>query len=156
VTAAIKAIVAVLALVAPFLGDPSEAIAARPPRLRIDAEVSCLPQGGIAIDLTVENPGPLPARIDPDIHLLIEPVRAGGRQPGVVLFVFPAPGFARIPADESRTFLLSAGEPLDGEPAIDFSGKRILIEVEVWLRHRAQPVVRTLSFGACGAAADMG
>jgi hypothetical protein len=107
--------------------------------------VSCLRDGCVAIDLTLENPGPLPARIDPDFHLLIEPVRAGGRQLGVVLFVFPAPDFARIAADEVRTFLLSAGEPLDGEPAIDFSGKRILLEVEVWLRHRAHPVVRTLS-----------
>jgi hypothetical protein len=149
VNAGIRTAATSIALVTTTFTYPAEAFAA-PPRLRIGGAVSCLPRGGIGFDLTLENPGSRAARIDPDIHLLIEPVRVGGRQPGVALFVFPAPGSAYIPAGESRTFRLTAGEPLDGEPPIDFSGNRILIEVEVWLRHRAHPLVRTLSFGACG------
>lgn len=126
------------------------AFAVAPPRVRISAEVQCLPEGGIGIDLTLENEGTRVARIDPDIHLLIEPVRVGGPQPGVILFIFPAPNFARIPPGESRTFLLMAGEPFEGEPPADFSGSRILMELEVWLRHRDRPLTRTLSFPACG------
>jgi hypothetical protein len=139
-----------LLFVATALGFlPGVASAAQPPVVRIGADVTCLTDGGIAIDLTVENHGSRAAHIDPDLHLLVETVRMG-RQPGVVLFVFPAPGFDRIPPGESRTFLLTAGEPFEGEPAIDFSGSRILIEVEVWLRHRIHPAIRTLSFSACG------
>ena len=121
---------------------------AAPPRVAVSAEVACLTDGGISIDLTVENTGSRVARIDPDLHLLIETIRRG-RQPGVVLFVSPAPGFARIPPDESRTFLLTAGEPFGGFPATDFSGSRIIVEVEVWLRGREHPVTRTLTFPAC-------
>ena len=146
----IRKVLAITSLAAMTLPiGATEAFAAAPPRVKISADVDCLPAGGIGIDLTLDNAGTRVARIDPDIHLLIEPVRLGGRQPGVVLFVFPAPDFARIPPDESRTFLLTAGEPFEGGPAIDFSGTRILIELEVWLRHRNHPLVRTLSFAAC-------
>ena len=128
---------------------PTTASAASPPQVRVSAAVSCLPLGGLGIELTVQNRGSRVVHIDPDLHVLIEIVRAGGRQPGVVLFVFPAPDFARIPPGESRTFLLTAGEPFEGEPAIDFSGSRILIEVGVWLRDRQHPVTRTFSRPAC-------
>jgi hypothetical protein len=149
-SAQIKKLVAIASFAATIVSfAPTQASAAAPPRVSVSAVVECLPLGGIGIDLTLENDGSRVARIDPDIHLLIEPVRQGGRQPGVVLFVFPAPDFARIPPGESRTFLLTAGEPFEGEPAIDFSGSRILIELEVWLRHRDRPLVRTLSFPAC-------
>jgi hypothetical protein len=140
-----------LLFVSTALVSPSGAASAtRPPVVRIGGDLSCLAGGGIGIDLTVENRGSRVAHIDPDLHLLIETVRMGGRRPGVVLFVFPASGFDRIPQGESRTFLLTAGEPFEGEPAIDFSGSRILIDVEVWLRHRTHPATRTLSFPACG------
>jgi hypothetical protein len=123
-------------------------VSAAPPRVAISAEVRCFDVGGIAIDLTFENNGGRVARIDPDFHVLIETIRKG-RQPGAVLFVFPAPGFDRIPPGESRTFLLTAGEPFDGEPATDFSGNRIILEVEVWLGGRDHPVRRTLTYPAC-------
>ena len=141
---------AVLLVVISIIALPSTAGATTPSRVRVHAELSCLVAGGIGFDLTIENNGSRVARIDPDFHLVLEPVRAGGRQPGVVLFVFPAPDFSRIPPGESRTFLLTAGEPFEGEPAIDFSGRRIIAEVEVWLRGREKPVTRTLTFPACG------
>ncbi|HEX6579590.1 MAG TPA: hypothetical protein VF195_01785 [Actinomycetota bacterium] len=126
-------------------GHPATAV---PPRVSVSAELRCLEGGGIGIDLTIENTGRRIARIDPDFHLLVQTIRKG-RQPGVVLFVFPAPGFDRIPPGESRTFLLTAGEPFEGEPAIDFSGPRIILETEVWLRGRDNPVVRTLTYPGC-------
>jgi hypothetical protein len=145
-----KRIVLLVFIATALASGPGVASAARPPVVRISAEVTCLTDGGIGIDLSVENRGTRVAYIDPDLHVLIEAVRMGGRQDGVVLFVFPAPGFDRIPSGETRTFLLTAGEPFEGEPAIDFSGSRILIEVEIWLRHRIHPATRTLSFPACG------
>lgn len=149
-SARVKRLVAVTLLTATIIPFGStEVLAAAPPRVRVSAVVRCLPLGGIGIDLTLRNDGSRAARIDPDIHLLIEPVRVGGRQPGVILFIFPAPDFARIPPGEGRTFLLTAGEPLAGEPPVDFTGSRILMELEVWLRHRDHPLVRTLSFPAC-------
>jgi hypothetical protein len=132
---------------AAFMAVAAPASAA-PPRVAVSAEVRCLGEGGIAIDLTFENTGRRTARIDPDFHVLIETVRKG-RQPGAVLFVFPAPGFDRIPPGESRTFLLTAGEPFEGVPAMDFSGSRIVLEVEVWLRGREHPVSKTLTYPAC-------
>jgi hypothetical protein len=128
---------------------PAPASAA-PPRVAVSAQVRCLDAGGIAIDLTFENTTRRVARIDPDFHVLIETIRKG-RQPGAVLFVFPAPGFARIPPGESRSFLLTAGEPFEGETATDFSGSKIIIEVEVWLRGRNHPVSKTLTYPACPA-----
>jgi hypothetical protein len=136
---------------AAFTAIASPASAA-PPRVAVSAEVRCLEAGGIAIDLTFENTGRRTARIDPDFHVLIETIRRGP-QPGAVLFVFPALGFDRIPPGESRAFLLTAGEPFEGEPATDFSGSRIIIEVEVWLRGREHPVSKTLTYPACPALA---
>jgi hypothetical protein len=67
--------------------------------------------------------------------------------------VSPAPGFGRIPPGESRTFLLTAGEPFEGQPATDFFGSRIVIEVEFWLRGREHPVMKTLTYPASQAVA---
>jgi hypothetical protein len=142
-----RRLIATALAVAAFTAIASPALAA-PPRVAVSAEVRCLEEGGIAIDLTFENTGRRTARIDPDFHVLIETVRKG-RQPGAVLFVFPAPGFDRIPQGESRTFLLTAGEPFEGEPATDFSGSRIVIDVQVWLRDREHPVSKTLTYPAC-------
>jgi len=143
-----RRLIAATVAAAAFATVASPASAAAPPRVAVTAEVRCLDAGGISIDLTFENTGRSVARIDPDFHVLIETIR-NGRQPGAVLFVFPAPGFDRIPPGESRTFLLTAGEPFEGEPATDFSGSRIVIEVEVWLRGREHPVSRTLTYPAC-------
>jgi hypothetical protein len=147
----IRRLVATALATAAFTAVASPTSAA-PPRVAVSAEVRCREAGGIAIELTFENTGRRPVRIDPDFHVLIETIRQG-RQPGAVLFVFPAPGFERIPPGESRTFLLTAGEPFEGEPATDFSGSRIIIEVEVWLRGRDHPVRKTLTHPACPAPA---
>jgi hypothetical protein len=64
-----------------------------------------------------------------------------------------ASGSTGSPAGDSRTFLLTAGEPFEGESATDFSGSRIIVEVEIWLRGREHPVSKTLTFQTCPALA---
>lgn len=120
------------------------------PRVRTDATLSCDPGGGARVTFTILNPGRVAVVLDPDFHLLLELIRRG-RQPGVVLFVFPAPDFAKIPAGERRTFLLDMGTPDEGFPGIDLSGARLLLESEVWLRARSNPIVRTFTFPGCEA-----
>jgi hypothetical protein len=41
------------------------------------------------------------------------------------------------------------GTPDEGFPGIDLSGARLLLESEVWLEGRSNPVVRTFTFSGC-------
>ena len=117
-------------------------------RLRTSADLRCAEGGGAILDLSMENPGPTAVRIDPDFHVMLEIVRRG-RQPGVVLFVFPAPTHATIPPGQTRTFTLELGTPDESFPDLDLSGARLLLETETWLAGRRAPVVRTFSFPGC-------
>jgi hypothetical protein len=60
-----------------------------------DTDLRCDPVGGTVVANTLSNPGRRVARIDTDFRLKLEVIRQG-RQPGNVLFVFPAPGWDRI------------------------------------------------------------
>lgn len=138
-----------LALLVMVIGALSASpAAATTPRVRTHASLTCAPSGGARVTFTISNPGRETAVLDPDFHLLLEIIRRG-RQPGVVLFVFPAPGFDEIPPGETRTFLLDMGTPDEGFPGIDLSGARLLLESEVWLEGRSNPVVRTFTFSGC-------
>ncbi len=54
----IKKVIAITSLAATILPfGATEAFAAAPPRVRISVDVDCLPEGGIGIDLTLENEG---------------------------------------------------------------------------------------------------
>lgn len=117
-------------------------------RLRISADLRCVEGGGAVLDLSMENPSRETVRIDPDFHVMLEIVRRG-RQPGVVLFVFPAPTHATIPPGEARTFALELGIPDESFPGLDLSGARLILETETWLAGRTAPVVRTYSFPGC-------
>ncbi|HET9672562.1 MAG TPA: hypothetical protein VFQ40_06910 [Actinomycetota bacterium] len=122
---------------------------ARPAAVRLRATLECIEGGGAWIGFTVRNVGPRTVRIDPDFHLQLEPVRPGPVDSGSALFVFPAPGWARIVPGEERTWVLSIGEPFEGLPGVDFSGARLLLSAEVHLRGRPHPAVRTFAFEAC-------
>jgi hypothetical protein len=135
------AIVIPLAIAQPAFGGAAA--------VRLRATLACFAGGGAAIDFTIRNVGPRTVVIDPDFHLQVEPVRPGPVDSGVVLFVFPAPGWDRIPPGEERTFLLTAGEPFDGLPGTDLSGVRLHLSAEVYLRGRPHPAVRTFAFPAC-------
>ena len=146
-----KTIVLTTAIALQLLGVAAAAPADAPPRVRLESQLVCLDAGGAEIRFTVSNAGGRTVRIDPDFHLQLEPVRKGGRDAGVILFVFPAPDFAVIQPEASSTFVLLAGEPFDGEPGVDLSGYRALLEAEVWLAGRSQPVRRTFTFPPCPA-----
>ena len=143
----LRAIALTVAIVVPIgIAQPAAAGAAA---VRLRATLTCSTGGGASIDFTVRNVGPRTVHIDPDFHLQLEPVRPGPVDSGVVLFVFPAPGWDRIPPGEERTFLLTAGEPFEGLPGTDLSGARLLLSAEVYLRGRPHPAVRTFAFPAC-------
>jgi hypothetical protein len=135
-------------LVAASLASAQPA-AGRPAAVRLRATLACIEGGGAWIGFTVRNVGPRTVRIDPDFHLQLEPVRPGPVDTGSVLFVFPAPGWERIPSGEERTWVLSIGEPFEGLPGVDYSGARLLLSAEVYLRGRPHPAVRTFAFEAC-------
>jgi hypothetical protein len=101
------------------------------------------------MDLSIRNVGPRTVRISPDFHLQIEPVRPGPIDEGMVLFVFPAPGWDVIRPREQVTFSLTPGVPEPGEEPTDLSGSRVLMEAEVYLDGRVHPAVRTFSFPGC-------
>jgi hypothetical protein len=117
-------------------------------RVTTSADLRCVKGGGAILDLSMENPGRNEIRIDPDFHVMLEIVRRG-RQPGVVLFVFPAPTHATIPPGETRTFILELGTPDESSPGLDLSGARLLVDTEIWLAGRTAPIVRTFSFPGC-------
>jgi hypothetical protein len=147
----LRAVALTAAIVVP-LAIPQPA-AAGGGAVRLRAALECIAGGGAAIDFTIRNVGPRAVHIDPDFHLQLEPVRPGPVDSGVVLFVFPAPGWDTIPSRGERTFLLTAGEPFEGLPGTDLSGARLLLSAEVYLRGRPHPAVRTFAFPACPALA---
>ena len=119
--------------------------------VRLIADLACLRDGGAEATFTIRNLRRAPLTIDGDFHLGLEPVRAGGRAPGPIVFVFPAPGFGVIPPGEERTFVVPMGdaEPGSGEPGVDLSARRLVLGAEVFLEGRDRPVRRHFSFPGC-------
>ena len=120
---------------------------------RLTADLACLRDGGAGVTFTIRNLGRAPLEIDADFHLGLELVRAGGREPGPIVFVFPAPGFEVIPPGEERTFGVPMGdaEPGSGEPGVDLSARRLILGAEVFFEGRDRPVRRHFSFPGCPA-----
>lgn len=119
------------------------------PRLSIDPLLACATGGGADLTLTIANDGHHRVIIDPDIHLQLDAVGPGGRRSGVVAFVFPAPGWDEIPPGQERTFLIDLGTAFEGDPGLDLSGARLLLDVQVWLRGMERPVEGITTFPAC-------
>ena len=121
---------------------------ANPAAVRLSGALRCLAAGGAHISLTIENVGPRRVVIDQDFHLQVNVTRPGP-DVGMIAFVFPAPGWARIPPGGSRTFELDLGEGFEGEPGTDLSGLRLHLEAVVFFVNRPHPAVKTFSFPAC-------
>jgi hypothetical protein len=140
-------LVAVLALI---LSGPLVPVSAQPrAKLRIEPLLTCADGGGAHLVLTVANEGGRQVVIDPDLHIVLEIAGRHGRRPGVIIFLFPARGWDRVPPGEERTFLVDLGTPFEGEPGIDLSGARLFLEVQVWLRGFEAPWERVTTFAAC-------
>lgn len=137
--------VALLALT-PLMRPAAAAPAAR---LAIEPRLTCANGGGAHLALTIVNDGTRRVTIDPDLHLRLEIVGPHGRRPGVIIFLFPSPGWDRIPPGGERTFLIDLATPFEGEPGLDLRGARLLLEVQIWLRGASRPWERTQTFPAC-------
>jgi len=131
------------------LARPADArIQAAPVRLLADLE--CAPGGGANVTFTVRNLGNRTLTIENDFHLFLDKVGSGGREAVSAVFVFPAPEFAVIAPGGAKTFLVPIGTAEEGEPGADLSARRLLLEAEVFLEAREQPVRRHFSFVGCG------
>jgi hypothetical protein len=103
----------------------------------LSAELTCLTHGGAQVHFTVRNVSDHRIRISPDFHIDLSGWGPGGHRGYGVLFVFPAPGFDRIPAGEERTFVL------------DFDSLRLVLRAEVFFS-RDPSVFERLGFPGCG------
>jgi hypothetical protein len=115
----------------------------------LSAELTCLTHGGAQVHFTVRNVSDHRIRISPDFHIDLSGWGPGGHRGYGVLFVFPAPGFDRIPAGEERTFVLDFGVELDGEPSVEIDSLRLVLRAEVFFS-RDPSVFERLGFPGCG------
>lgn len=139
---------AIVLAVTTSLIAPSVA-AAQPAPVRVKAELDCVTGGGADVRLSVRNLSRRTLAIEPDFHLTLYAVRAPGRQPVTVAFVFPVPDFAKLPPHGSSTFPVPMGTGEGGEPGLDLTARRLILESEVWFKGRNQPVRRFFSFPGC-------
>jgi hypothetical protein len=120
--------------------------------VRLTAELSCLPTGGASVMFSIANIGRRTVAIDQDFHLGIGVVRSGGIEDAGLAFVFPIPELAVIEPGAESTFVVPIGDPLEpGEVGTDLSGRRVLLEAEVFFEHRRKPTRRLFSFRPCPA-----
>ena len=123
---------------------------ARP--VRLTAQLACLPAGGAGVKFSIANIGRRSVAIDEDFHLRLTIVRSGGPEFGGIVFVFPIPELAVISPGGMSTFLVPIGDAVEpGELGVDLSGHRVLLEADVFLDGRRQPVGRLFSFRGCSA-----
>jgi len=117
--------------------------------VRLFADLSCDPGGGANVTFTVRNTGKRTLTIENDFHLFLDRVGPGGREPASAVFVFPAPGFQVIAPGAEKTFLVPMGTGEAGEPGIDLTARRLILEAEVFFEGRQRPVVRHFTFPGC-------
>jgi len=147
VVAVVVLLVLSFVLTAPVVGaSPGSA-----GRVRLDAGLTCLAGGGATVTLTIRNEGTETVVLQGDFHLFLEKVVRGGHEGAGVVFVFPAPGFNTVAPGGEVTFQVPIGESIEGEPGSDLSGHRLVLEVEVFLAGRGQPLVRHFVFPGCDA-----
>jgi hypothetical protein len=131
-------------------GNAAPASQATP--VRLSAQLTCLAAGGATVTFSVANIGRQPVVIDEDFHLGLTVVRPRGPEPAGLAFVFPIPELAVIGPGARSTFLVPIGDAIEpGESGVDLSGRRVLLEAEVFLEARRKPVARLFSFRACPA-----
>ena len=132
------------------LTSPAEARAQAAP-VRLLADLTCASGGGANVTFTVRNLGHRTLTIENDFHLFLDKIGPGGRESAIVAFVFPAPEFEVIAPGTAKTFLVPMGTAEEGEPGVDLSARRLLLEAEVFFEGRDKPVRRLFSFEGCAA-----
>src|SRR5215207_2627054 len=121
----------------------------QPTRVKLLADLECAPGGGANVTFTVRNIGNRTLTIEDDFHLFLDKLGPGGREPAVAVFVFPAREFEVIAPGAAKTFLVPMGTGEEGEPGVELSARRLLLEAEVFFEGRDKPVRRHFSFEGC-------
>jgi len=119
--------------------------------VRLLADLTCAPGGGANVTFTVRNLGHRTLTIKNDFHLFLDKIGPGGRESAMAAFVFPAPDFEVIAPGAAKTFLVPMGTAEAGEPGVDLSARRLLLEAEVYFEGRDKPARRLFSFEGCAA-----
>ena len=137
----------------PALASPTTADLHRnqPTPVKLSADLECAPGGGANVTFTVRNIGKRTLTLEDDFHLFLDKVGPGGREPVIAAFVFPAREFKVIAPKAAKTFLVPMGTGEEGEPGVDLSARRLLLEAEVFFEGRDKPVRRHFSFEGCAA-----
>jgi hypothetical protein len=129
---------AALALLAPAATVQAAPLGTAP--LRLDVEASCT--NGPDIVVTMTNTGK--RRLDIwDSSVRLTPVQPGPGGIAVEVFVYLTPEAARLSPGESRWF----GIRLAG---YDLPGKRLLVDVAIWLVGRHYPATIRVTTAGCG------
>jgi hypothetical protein len=119
------------------------AASARPTHIapiRIDVAASCA--DGPTVDVTMSNPGRDRLNIW-DVHLRLTPVQPGPGGMGVEIFILLTPDASRLSPGESATFGVAL-------PGYDLPGKRLLVDVAVFLIGRHRPATVRVTTDGCG------
>jgi hypothetical protein len=130
---AVTATLFVFALAAPATARPSIA------PLRIHAVASC--EAGPAVDVTLTNPGRRTLEIL-DVHVRMTPVQPGPGGIGVEIFILLIPDASTLSPGESTTFGIAL-------PGYELPGKRLLVDVAVFLIGRHRPATIRVTAAGC-------
>jgi hypothetical protein len=133
-------IVSLFALVVGLGATPAQARGAHIAPIRIDVAASCA--HGPTVDVTMSNPGRHRLNIW-DVHLRLTPVQPGPGGMGVEIFILLTPDASRLSPSESASF----GVALRG---YDLPGKRLLVDVAVFLIGRHRPATVRVTTEGCG------
>ena len=138
-------------LMSVLLNVGAPAAIAAPVRLTLDASLTCQAGGGAEVAFTITNHRAAEQHLRGDFHLFLGAVRAGGLKLVSALFVFPAPGFDTIGPGEERTFVLPFGTaiPEAGEPGIDLSARRLVLDADVFVDGRDPAIHQTFTYPGC-------
>jgi hypothetical protein len=123
----------------------------QPAPVKLFTNLRCAPGGGANVTFTVRNVGQRTLTIKDDFHLFLDKVGPAGREPAIAAFVFPAPEFKVIRPGAQKTFLVPMGTSEEGEPGVDLTARRLLLEAEVFFEGWGKPVRRHFSFEGCAA-----
>jgi hypothetical protein len=131
---------------------PASGVEARPgqrARVRLSADLACLPRGGAGVTFTIGNVGRTTVVLDGDFHLELTKVTADGPEGVGIVFVFPVPERSVIAPGKASTFFVDIGAPFEGEPGVDLTARRLVLGAEVFIEGRQQPVRRSFNFPGC-------
>jgi hypothetical protein len=147
----VPVVTAVLVLCAALPASGVEARPSQRARVRLSADMDCLPRGGAGVTFTIGNAGRTTVALDGDFHLELTKVTAYGPEGVGIVFVFPIPELSVIAPGKASTFLVDIGAPFEGEPGVDLTARRLVLEAEVFIEGRKHPVRRFLGFPGCNA-----